>query len=225
MSGDVKILVIAPHMDDEVLGLGATIARHVKEGDEVHVCCVAHRIYDHRFDEAKNCIEMDCAKRAKEVLGYKDIRFLNLPDERLDVCLQDIIIPLERCVQDVQPEIVYICHRGDNNQDHRAVFQAAMVALRPVGNPGIQRVLCYETPSSTEQAPPVTESAFLPNRYVNVAAYLDKKLEALRCYTTELRFFPHPRSEEAVKTLALCRGAESGFKAAEAFVVLRDRWV
>jgi len=221
----MRVLVIAPHMDDEVLGMGATIARHVKEGDEVLVCCVAHRVYNHQFNEAKNRVEMDCARWAKDVLGYKEIRFLNLSDERLDACLQDIIIPLEECVQEVQPEVVYVCHRGDNNQDHRAVFQAAMVALRSASNPRVRRVLCYETPSSTDQAPSVPETAFLPNVYVNIADCLGKKLEALRCYQTESRPFPHPRSEAAVRLLAQRRGIEGGFEAAEAFLLLRDRWM
>lgn len=221
----MKVLVIAPHMDDEVLGMGATIARHVQGGDEVHVCCIAHRVYDHRFDEARNRVEMESARRAQAVLGYKGLHFLGLPDERLDACLQDIIIPLERYIQEVQPEIVYVNHRGDNNQDHRAVFQAAMVVVRPASNQNIRRVVCYETPSSTDQAPPMPEAAFLPNCYVNVEKYLGRKLEALRCYTTEQRAFPHPRSEEALRVLAMHRGAEGGFPTAEAFCILRDRWV
>lgn len=205
--------------------MGATIARRVAEGDAVHVCCVAHRVYDHRYDEARNKEEMECARRAQAVLGYRTLRFLNLPDERLDACLQEIIVPLEACVAEIGPEVVYLNHRGDNNQDHRAVFQAAMAALRPAANPGIRTVFCYETPSSTEQAPPVPEAAFLPNCYVNVDRYLERKLQALRCYRTEARAFPHPRSEEAVTLLAKRRGVESGFDAAEAFVMLRDRVV
>ncbi len=219
----MRVLVIAPHMDDEVLGVGATMARRVAEGDEVHVCCVAHRVYDHRFDEARNRVEMECGRQAQAVLGYKELHFLNLPDERLDVCLQDVIIPLERCVREAQPEVVYVCHRGDNNQDHRAVFAAAMVALRPAANSQLRAVLCYETPSSTDQAPPVPETAFLPNCYVNVSAYLDLKLEALRRYQAEKRDFPHPRSEVAIRLLAGRRGIEGGFEAAEAFVMLWER--
>jgi len=221
----MRILVIAPHMDDEVLGVGGTIARHVQEGDEVHVCCVAHRVYNHVYDEAKNRVEMECARRAKGVLGYKEILFLNLPDERLDACLQDVIIPLEHCVQEVRPEVVYVCHRGDNNQDHRAVFQAAMVALRPAITAGIHRLLSYETPSSTDQSPPCADAAFLPNCYVNIDGYLDQKLAALRCYESEVRAFPHPRSEEAIRLLVGKRGVESGFRFAEAFVLLRERKV
>lgn len=220
----MRVLVVAPHMDDEVLGAGGTTARHVARGDEVYVCFVAHRVYAHRYDEEKCRFEMQCAEQAQSVLGYKALRFLNLPDERLDACLQDIIIPLEEFVAEIAPEVVYINHRGDNNQDHRAVFQAAMVALRPAANPRLRTLLCYETPSSTEQAPPVAEAAFMPNCYINVTPYLERKLEALRCYHTEKRAFPHPRSEESVKILAQRRGIESSFPLAEAFMVLRDRW-
>ena len=88
----MSVLVIAPHMDDEVLGVGATIARRVEDGDDVHVCFVAHRVYDHRFDEAKNRVEIECAHRAQSILGYKAATFLSLPDERLDTCLQDVIV-------------------------------------------------------------------------------------------------------------------------------------
>lgn len=221
----MRVLVVTPHMDDEVLGTGGVIARHVDQGDEVQVCFIACRVYNHRFDEARNQLETKCAMRAKDVLGYKEAHFLNLPDERLDACLQDIIIPLEQRVEALAPEVVYLPHRGDNNQDHRAVFQAAQVVFRPVATPFLRRLLCYEVPSSTEQSPPMSETAFLPNYYVNVGTYLERKLEALRCYETERREFPHPRSEEAVRILAQRRGVESGFQAAEAFLILRDRWV
>ncbi len=219
----MRILVIAPHMDDEVLGMGGTIARHVEQGDEVCVCFVAHRVYGHSFDEGRNRQEILCAEKAKAVLGYKDARFLNLPDERLDACLQDIIIPLEQYFGEIQPEVVYVNHRGDNNQDHQAVFKAAMVVVRPASNHRLRSVLCYETPSSTDQSPPVPEMVFLPNCHINIARYLARKLEALECYSTELRQFPHPRSVEGLKTLAKKRGIEGGFEAAEAFVILRDR--
>jgi len=219
----MKVVVIAPHLDDEVLGAGGVIARHVNEGDEVLVFFIAHRVYDHKFDEERNRIERECALKAKEILGYKEATFLDLPDERLDISVQDIVIPLEQMVQPLVPEVVYVPHRGDNNQDHRAVFQAARVAFRPAVTPYLRRLLCYEVASSTEQSPPMPETAFLPNCYVNIDAHLQKKLDALRCYETEKREFPHPRSEEAVRILAQRRGIETGFPAAEAFVMRRDR--
>jgi LmbE family N-acetylglucosaminyl deacetylase len=219
----MKILVIAPHMDDEVLGCGGTIARYVKEGHEVHVVIIAHRIYDHHFDSAEYEREKKCTVYAKEILGYQDLTFLNLNDERLDACLQDIIIPLEKLVQDFQPEWVFLCHRGDNNQDHRAVFHAARVVLRQTVTPFIKKILCYEVPSSTEQSPPFPEDAFIPNVYVNIEKTLAKKITAMKCYDTEKRTYPHPRSKEALEITAKKRGIEAAYIVAEAFVLYRER--
>lgn len=221
----MKILVIAPHMDDEVLGMGGTIARHVSEGDEVCVCFVAHRIYEHKYDYEKNQTEIQCAIKAKEILGYKEAEFLNLNDERLDTSVQDILIPLETCINKVKPNIVYVNHRGDNHQDHKAVFQAAMIALRPLANRNIRRILCYEVPSSTEQSPPFSDLVFLPNYYVNIEKYLKTKIDALHLYSTEKREFPHPRSDKGIEILAIKRGSEVGFNAAEAFVIIKDKWM
>jgi N-acetylglucosamine malate deacetylase 1 len=217
------VLVIAAHMDDEALGAGGTIARHVEAGDRVHVVFAAHRIYDHTYDEARNKTEEACALRARDVLGYAGTEFLRLPDERLDAAVQDIIVPLEARVQSLEPHVVYVNHYGDANQDHRAVFAAALVCLRVTAAPFVQRVLCYETPSSTEQAPPLPSWAFLPNCFVDISRFLDRKIDAIAQYETERRLFPHPRSVEALRLLAARRGIEGGFEAAEAFAILRDR--
>ena len=220
----MRVLVVAPHMDDEVLGMGGTIARHVSEGDDVYVCFVAHRIYERKFDAEKNTFEIQCALKAKEVLGYKEAEFFDLPDERLDACVQEVLIPLEAYADKIKPEVVYINHRGDNHQDHKAVFHTAMVALRPSVTSHVKRILCYEVPSSTEQSPPFGDFAFLPNMYVDIEKYLKAKIEALHCYQTEKREFPHPRSDKGLEVLAMKRGSEIGFKAAEAFVIVRDKW-
>lgn len=219
-----KILVIASHMDDEALGCGGAIARHVSEGDKVYVCFVAHRIYNHRFDKAKNDVEKGHAMRAKKVLGYKGSVFLGLNDERLDASVQDIIIPLEKYLLKVKPGIVYCPFYGDNNQDHRAVFDAVRVAARPSATPFMKRLLMYEVPSSTEQSPPLRSNAFLPNHYVDISRFITRKLKAIACYGTEKRPFPHPRSVKAVTILAQKRGIEIGFRYAEAFMILRDKW-
>ena len=216
------MLVIAPHMDDEVLGVGGTISRHVDSGDLVTVCVVANRAYGHQYSEELIAEERESACRAQEILGYQELHFLGLPDERLDAVLQDIIIPLEQVYQRVKPGLVYVNHRGDINQDHQAVFRAAMVVCRPYGGNHLRKLYAYEVPSSTDQAPPLPENAFLPNRYVDISGYLDRKLSALRCYQRELREFPHPRSIDGVTTYARKRGSEVGMEAAEGFMVLRD---
>lgn len=220
----LKVLVIAPHMDDEVLGCGGTIARHVQAGDSVSVVFAAHRVYGHRYDEQANRTEREAALRAKTALGYDDARFLDLPDERLDGHVQDILIPLEAAYDEIRPDVVYACFYGDNNQDHRGVFDAVRILIRPWSAHPPKRVLLYEVPSSTDQSPPIPSEAFLPNFYVNVTSTIGAKVEALGFYEREKRAFPHPRSEKGVRVYAEKRGMECGFEYAEAFMLMRDSW-
>ena len=218
-----KVLVIAAHMDDEVLGCAGALLKHKAAGDRVSVIFVAHRIYNHQFNEKKNEVEKKHALKAKKILGYDNAFFLGLNDEKLDACLQEMIIPLEKHVRAIKPDIVYLPFRQDNNQDHRAVFDAARVVLRPAATPFIKEVNMYEVASSTEQSPSLQECAFLPNFYVDIKKYIYKKIKALGCYETERRIYPHPRSPEAVEVLAKKRGIEIGFEYAEAFNTIRRR--
>lgn len=220
----MRVLVIAPHMDDETLGMGGTIAKHVAQRDTVVVCICANRAYDHQYSETAIAQEESAAREAKKVLGYQDVRFLNLPDEQLDGRLIDVIVPLEKVCDEVAPDIVYTCHRGDTNQDHQAVFKATMIVCRSLARSRPDRLLCYEVPSSSDQAPPFLESQFAPNYYVDIGPHLDKKIKALSCYQRELRAFPHPRSPEGIATYARKRGVEVGCEAAEAFMVVREIW-
>ena len=220
----MNALVIAPHMDDEVLGCGGTIARHVDQGDLVTVCVIANGAYGHHYDPEAIAEEKRAAQNARKTLGYQRLVFLDLSDERLDLCLQDIIIPLELVYDDVSPDVVYLNHIGDLNQDHRAVAQAAMVVVRPHSGKRPRTVVAYEVPSSTDQVFPMWQNVYQPNFYVDVTDYLEKKLAALRCYERESRIFPHPRSPEGIELNARKRGTEIGLEAAEAFVMLRDEW-
>lgn len=220
----MKVLVLAAHMDDETLGMGGTLAKHVQAEDSVTVWIACKRAYDHQFDPKKVEEEKASARAAARALGYTDLRFQDLRDELLDERLLDVIVPLEQCVREVKPSVVYTHHRGDNNQDHRALFQATMVACRTISAHKVPRILCYEVPSSTEQAPPFPECAFLPNFHVDVSRFLEKKLRAMKAYARELREFPHPRSLKGIEVLAQKRGMEAGFPAAEAFMVVRDEW-
>lgn len=219
----MNVLVIAPHMDDEVLGMGGTIAKHVQRGDEVTVCVVTNRAYEHRYDDVAIQREQEAAQRAQAVLGYHALRFLGLPDEQLDRALIDVIVPLERLYAQVKPDAVYTCHRGDLHQDHRAAFEATMVVCRALNRHRPQRLLCYEVPSATDQAAPFSERQFIPTVYELMAPeQLEKKVAAMRCYQREVRSFPHPRSPEGIVTYARRRGIEVGGEAAEAFMAVRE---
>lgn len=217
-------MVIAPHMDDEVLGCGGVIFKHKAKGDKVWVIFAANRVYGHCFDRKRNLIEKSHALHAKSCMGYDDAIFLDLQDERMDCCIQDIVIPLEKHISRIKPEIVYLPFQGDNNQDHRAVFNAARVVLRPSATPFVNEVNMYEIPSSTEQSPALPENIFMPNFYVDIKKYIGRKIKALECYKTEKRVFPHPRSARSVRALSCKRGAEIGFEFAEAFMNIRRKF-
>lgn len=148
----MKVLVVAAHPDDETLGVGGTIAKHAELGDEVRVCILTEGATS-RHDHVT--LQKECASQACQVLGVERVIFCDLPDQRLDALpLLDVIRPLEKCVDEFKPDIVYTHFKEDVNQDHRVAFRATMVATRPVGNNTVKRLLCYETPSSTEWAAP-----------------------------------------------------------------------
>jgi len=219
-----NVLVIAPHMDDETLGCGGTIKKHVARGDTITVVFVAHRKYNNIYNAQRNDIEMHHAREAQKILGYHNAVFLQLEDEKLDTQVQDIIIKIETLITETCPDIVLYPFSGDNNQDHRAVAHAAQVIFRPAVRKTITEIFMYEVPSSTEQSPPTLENAFMPSYFVNIADQIDAKLEALRCYESEIKHFPHPRSIEGIITLAKSRGMKCGFTHAEAFMTVKRIW-
>lgn len=209
-------------MDDEVLGCGGTIARHVDEGDRVEVCVVCNRAYGRTYDHGAIEVEKTSTRRAKEILGYSRLSFLDLPDEHLYTELQALLEALENTLAELKPDVVYTCHAGDLHQDHQSVAQASNVALRAIAAPFVRRILAYEIPSSTEQTFPTTLETFTPNVFVDIEAQMDRKLKAMAAYERESRLFPHPRSEEMLRARALVRGSQCGRAAAEAFVLLRE---
>ena len=196
----------------------------VKEGDQVAVCIVSNRAYGHQYDTKLIEREQDACRKAKEVLSYHELFFLNLSDEQLDKSQIDLIVPLEELVLKQKPDLVYLPHRGDLNQDHRATFEAARVACRPFASHRPIALRAFEVPSSSDQVPATSEWPFLPNYYVSLDGFLDSKIKAMECYSKETRVFPHPRSPDGLRIYAKKRGMEVGIEAAEAFVVMRDGW-
>lgn len=207
-------LVLAPHNDDELLGAGGTILKLTKSGYEVTVCEVTS---GPTFERIQNE-----AKEAHKIIGVKNSIFLNLPACKLDeLSKPDINKELCRIISDIKPSVVFIPHYGDMHLDHRWVAEAAMVAVRPMGAPFIKRVLAYETLSETEWNTPSVANAFVPNVWIDISNEIEEKLIAMECYQSQLHAFPHPRSLEAIRSLAQYRGSTVGVKAAEAFMLIR----
>lgn len=222
----MKVLVIAPHPDDEVLGCGGTIARHVSAGDKVYLCVIT-RAYTPEWPEDEIKRRREEVLRVNKILGITRTHFLDFPTVKLDtVPHKDLDEAITRVVNEVQPEVVYIPHREAVNIDHRLVFDAALVAVRPIPGSPIRKVLSYETLSETEWVAPFMKNAFSPNLYIDISETLEVKLKAMSEYKLELKEFPHPRSLEAISALARIRGSNIGVIAAEAFMLIReiDSW-
>ena len=214
----MRVLVIAPHPDDETIGAGGTIARHVARGDEVFLCIVT-QAYSPPWPEG--CVET--ARRQVEavgrVLGIKRAFFLGFPTVKLNtVPNADLTRALQKVVQDTRPEVVYTSSANDVNQDHRIVFETTLVAVRPWPGSTIRRVLSYEIGYARHFG----HQMFAPNVFVDIESFLDRKLEAMKCYETELREPPHPRSLAGLELIARERGHSVGLRAAECFQLVRE---
>lgn len=210
-----RVLVVAAHPDDELLGVGGTIVRHTNNGDEVYVAIMCEgESLRYKCDVGQS----DAIKNAADILGVKEVFHIKLADQRLDTfTLTDIISPLEEISENVKPNIVYCQFGGDANMDHQLLFQAANVAFRPL-DPWIEEVYAFYTVSSTEWGYPRT---FTPDTWIDISDTLDTKIKAFECYHSEVREYPHPRSSDALRYAAHFWGNQCAMNAAEAFVTIR----
>lgn len=211
-----RVLVIAAHPDDEVLGCGGTVIRHKEKGDVIEslIVCESESL---RYKNA--LVNMDEAlRRAAMILGISKSHKLNMPDQKLDTfSLVDIITPIEKVIESFKPNIIYVQSGCDLNRDHRIVFEAASIAFRPVED-YIRDILAYYVGGSTDWATPVT---FHADTWIDITKELDRKIEAMKCYKSELRQYPHPRSERAIRNIAHYMGNQCCLEAAEAFMTIR----
>jgi N-acetylglucosamine malate deacetylase 1 len=211
----MKILVFAPHNDDEVLGVGGTMAKYSKMGHEVYICEITS-------GRQKELLQNE-AKKAHKVLGVKEAFFLDFPTIRLkEVSQIDLNSKISEIVQKVKPNIVFIPHKGDMHSDHAEVAKSAMVALRPINNPQLQAIYAYETLSETEWNIPTPDNAFVPNVWIDISETINLKIEAMKCYKSQLQDFPKPRSLDAIDALSKYRGSTICVRNAESFMLIRS---
>ena len=221
-----RVLVIAAHPDDEVLGVGGTIAKLSAEGVECHLLIVTdgsssqYRDSDHLHEiiEAKKLETNGCA----DLLGFKSIHYGELPDMKLDKTPHIVINQIiEKVIDEVHPDTVFTHFWGDVNRDHQEVYNSTLVAVRPVMGQVVRELFCYRVPSSTEWTPNKADTMFMANFFVDIEKYAEQKYKAFACYSTELREYPHPRSVQYLREADRAVGLRVGLLAAEEFVLLR----
>ena len=232
----MNILIIAAHPDDEILGMGGTIANHASQHDSVTIVYMATGITARRDPlesepEIKNIPEkiqekwqqeikklQQDAKKSAKLLKVKNVKFFDFPDNEMDgIHLLKVVKVIEKEIKSVKPDVIYTNHYSDLNVDHKVVYNATLSACRPSSFP-VKEIISFEVLSSTEWSYPYN---FNPNYFINIEKYLEKKIKAMELFTSEIRKFPHPRSSENIKHVASRWGTVSGFKAAEAFEIIR----
>lgn len=234
----MKVLVIAAHPDDEVLGMGGTITKYVKSGHEVKIVIMATGIFARRSLDYTNSTKYKAdektlkemktqiqnlrkdAMRASKIMGVKQIEFMDFPDNEMDTISNlEITKKIETLITAFRPDAVFTHSAHDINVDHRALYDATITATRPTSKHSVKKVISFEVPSSTEWYFP---SKFSPNLFIDISKELGIKIRALSAYKTEIRKFPHPRSVEGLSVIAKRWGTVTGFNAAEAFYIVRQ---
>ncbi len=216
-----SILILAPHPDDEVLGCGGIIRKYRDQGKQVYVLIIT-RGKPGIYDEKKITNIRNEALAAHKVLGVSETVFLGFPAPELDlISVSELARAISKVIERFTIDTLFIPHHGDIHHDHKAVYNAGLVAGRPVNENTVKKIYVYETLSETEWAPPTGNDAFIPNFFIDIEKEFNHKIEAMKCYQSQLRAFPSSRSLKSLESLANLRGSTVGCHCAEAFMVVR----
>ena len=217
-----KILIIAPHPDDEIIGCGGTILRNIAEGNYVYVCIVTKGVEPLFSKDVVDVTRKECIECHKKN-GTTKVFFLDFPSVMLEEQHRyEINEKILNVIKEVEPDEVFIPHIGDMQKDHQIVAEACMVALRPKYSFAPKKIMAYETLSETGWNIPNVQNEFLPNYFVNISDFLQDKIKMIEFFDSQLSEFPAARSLEAIESLAKYRGAVMNMKAAEAFMLIRE---
>lgn len=217
------VLVVAVHPDDETLGCGGTILRHKEAGDKVHWLILTAMAEEYGYPEQEIQKRAGEIKKVANLYGFDGVDELNLPPANLDyIPLKDIISSVSEVLNRIRPNILYLPFQGDVHSDHRIAFEAAYGCTKTFRAPFLKRILMMEIISETEFAPATQSPAFVPNVFVDVTNFMDRKLEIMKAYSSEMDEHPFPRSERNIRALATFRGARAGCTYAESFMLLEE---
>lgn len=223
MNESRTVLLVAPHPDDETLGCGGTALRHIQNGDSVHWVIFTSIKTSHGFGEVQvrtRDAEIEAVARA---YGFAGVHRLDFPTMTLDtIAKSELVGTLGSVVKKTSAQILYIPYRNDVHSDHAAVFDAAAACAKTFRYPSVRSVRAYETLSETEFGIRPDDPGFRANLFVDITDQLEKKLEIMSIFESELGPFPFPRSEVALRALAQLRGVQGGVAAAEAFMLLKE---
>lgn len=217
-----KVIVISAHPDDETLGAGGTLLKHINEGDQINWLIVTDVFEEEGFSKERVLSRKEEIENVTTMYSFKNVYKLGYPTMKLnDTILFELVNKISKIFQDLQPEIIYVMNRSDAHSDHRIVFDAVMSCTKSFRYPYIKKILMYECISETEFAPVLPEKTFMPNYFVDISNYFQTKIEIMKVYDSELGEHPFPRSIKNIEALATFRGASVGVEHAEAFQIVK----
>jgi LmbE family N-acetylglucosaminyl deacetylase len=217
-----KVIIISAHPDDETLGAGGTILKHKENGDEVYWLIVTNVFESEGFSKERVLSRKQEIEEVSRLYSFKKVYNLEYPTMKLnDTILFELVNKISYIFQQLEPEIIYVMNRSDAHSDHRIVFDAVMSCTKSFRYPYVKKVLMYECLSETEFAPILPERVFQANYYVDISNFLNKKIEIMKIFDSELAEHPFPRSIKNIEALATFRGATVGVLYAEAFQMIK----
>ncbi len=214
-----RVLVIAVHPDDETLGCGGTLLKHKANEDEIHwlICTTIdkkHAYYEKREKEIRN---------VSKLYEFDSVHNLRLKTMQVDeYSMSELVDKISKIINEIDPNIIYLPFKGDVHSDHRKIFEAAYSCTKSFRYPCIKKIYMMETLSETEFAPSTKEDSFIPNVFVDITDFFDKKIEIMEIFESEISEHPFPRSKRNLRALATLRGATCGCEYAESFVLLKE---
>lgn len=221
----MSVLVISVHPDDETLGCGGTLLKHKNEGEKVFWLILTNMNDESVWGKQKILERQKEIDSVKSIYSFDKTIKLDYDTTKLDkLPLGEITQKITKVVKEIQPEIIYLHNRSDVHTDHRISFDAIISATKSFNNTFIKKIYMYETISETDFAPAVQENAFIPNYYVDISEYIDKKIEIMNVFSSEIKEHPFPRSQKNIRALATFRGSQCNSEYAEAFMLLKEIW-
>ncbi len=218
-----KVIVVAAHPDDEILGCGGTLLKYASLGYELAWLIATNVSQAEGFSKERVESRQEEIAKVANLVPFKKVYKLNFPTTKLDtISSGQLIGEISKCFNDFKPEVVLVLNRSDAHSDHRILFEATMACTKSFRYPFIKKILMYECLSETEFGAPLPENAFIPNYFVDISPFFENKLEIMKVYGSELGEHPFPRSTRNIEALAVFRGASSGVKYAEAFCLLKS---
>lgn len=217
----MKVLVVSPHTDDETLGAGGIILKYANTGNEVYWLNVTNAKEEYGYTKEEEWRGKEQVEKVANLYGVKEYIDLNLEPAGLDKYRTSELVRLfAEIVKKIEPQVVIIPYKNDVHTDHRIVFETMYSCTKAFRYPSIRKVLCMEIISETDYA--VADEGFVPNYYVDISDYIDKKIDIMKVYESEIGNSPFPRNEEAIRGLAKYRAAACNAHYAEAFRLLKE---